>query len=142
MRKPFPIAAEASILEANRYRARPGVGSTGKYQGSKFGCNFGRAAGSGQLASETGGECPPHSAHVEYRDSCKSDLTVDVCKGILGVEFHHSLPRPPACPKHLVDALERAVNALPASWLSPPHTGGVFATILDCERRLLRIEHS
>lgn len=23
------------------------------------------------------------------------------------------------CPKHLVDALERAVDALPASWLSP-----------------------
>jgi hypothetical protein len=43
---------------------------------------------------------------------------------------------PPACPKHLVDTLERAVNALPASWLSPPHTGEVFATIADCERRL------
>jgi hypothetical protein len=42
---------------------------------------------------------------------------------------------PPACPKHLVDALERAVNALPASWLSP-RTGEVFATIADCEQRL------
>jgi hypothetical protein len=28
------------------------------------------------------------------------------------------------------------VNALPASWLSPPHTGDVFTTITDCERRL------
>ena len=47
------------------------------------------------------------------------------------------LPRPPtACPNRLVDALGRAVSALPASWLSPPHTGEVFATIADCERRL------
>src|SRR5438270_11514001 len=43
---------------------------------------------------------------------------------------------PPACPKHLVDALERAVNSLPASWLSPPRTSEVFASIADCERRL------
>src|SRR5437763_328286 len=43
---------------------------------------------------------------------------------------------PLACPKHLVDALERAVNTLPASWLSLPYISEVFATIADCEWRL------
>jgi hypothetical protein len=43
---------------------------------------------------------------------------------------------PPSCPKYLVDALERAVNALPASWPSASNIGEVFATITDYERRL------
>jgi hypothetical protein len=42
----------------------------------------------------------------------------------------------PSCPRHLVDVYERAVNALPASYLLPPTTGEVFASMLDCERRL------
>jgi hypothetical protein len=33
--------------------------------------------------------------HIKYRDSCKSDLAVDICIGILGVEFHYGLPRSP-----------------------------------------------
>jgi hypothetical protein len=42
----------------------------------------------------------------------------------------------PSCPRHLVDVYERAVNALPASYLLPPATGEVFTSIFDCERRL------
>jgi len=57
-------------------------------------------------------------------------------KEFLVLSFIMVCHAPPACPNHLVDALERAVNALPASWLSPPHTGEVFTTITDCERRL------
>jgi glutamate/tyrosine decarboxylase-like PLP-dependent enzyme len=38
--------------------------------------------------------------------------------------------------KYLVDALERVVNALLASWLSTPQTAEVFAIITDCEQRL------
>jgi hypothetical protein len=43
---------------------------------------------------------------------------------------------PLGCPKHMVGALERAVNALPAAWLLPPQTGEIFDSIADSERRL------
>ena len=42
----------------------------------------------------------------------------------------------PHCPRHLVAALERAVNALPSEWLLPPHTGEIFDSIEHCRRRL------
>jgi hypothetical protein len=42
----------------------------------------------------------------------------------------------PGCPEHHVEALERAVNAMPLEWRSPPQTGEVFPSILECERRL------
>jgi hypothetical protein len=42
----------------------------------------------------------------------------------------------PECPRHLVAAYERAVNALPASFLLPPASGETFNDISACERRL------
>jgi MULE transposase domain len=42
----------------------------------------------------------------------------------------------PACPKHLVGALERHINALPAAYLLPPQTGEIFDSIASCERRI------
>ena len=42
----------------------------------------------------------------------------------------------PGCPKHLVDIYERAVNALPSSYLLPPVIGEVFISIEACEQRL------
>ena len=42
----------------------------------------------------------------------------------------------PGCPSHLVDIYEKAVNALPSSYLLPPVTGEVFASIEACEQRL------
>ena len=42
----------------------------------------------------------------------------------------------PACPKHLVGALERHVNALPATYLLPPQSGEIFDSIASCECRL------
>ena len=42
----------------------------------------------------------------------------------------------PACPKHLVGALKRHVNALPATYLLPPQSREIFDSIASCERRL------
>jgi hypothetical protein len=42
----------------------------------------------------------------------------------------------PACPAHLVGALERHVNALLAAYLLPLQSGEIFNSIPDCERRL------
>jgi hypothetical protein len=42
----------------------------------------------------------------------------------------------PACPKHLVGALKRHINALPAAYLLPTQTGEVFDSIASCECRL------
>jgi hypothetical protein len=42
----------------------------------------------------------------------------------------------PACPAHLVGALERHVNALPPAYLLPPQSGEIFDSIASCERRL------
>jgi hypothetical protein len=42
----------------------------------------------------------------------------------------------PGCPRHLVDVYDRAVNALPSSYLLPPVTGEVFTSIEACEQRL------
>ena len=42
----------------------------------------------------------------------------------------------PACPAHLVGALERHVNALPAAYLLPLQSGEIFDSIPYCERRL------
>ena len=42
----------------------------------------------------------------------------------------------PGCPGHLGDVYEKAVNALPSSYLLPPVTGEVFASIEACEQRL------
>lgn len=36
-------------------------------------------------------ERPAHFS-CKYRDYCRFDLAVDVCKGILSVELHHGLP--------------------------------------------------
>ena len=59
---------------------------------------------------------------------------------VLGVESILPITMPfhakPGCPKHLVDIYERAVNAQPASYLLPPVTGEVFASIAACEARL------
>jgi MULE transposase domain len=42
----------------------------------------------------------------------------------------------PGCPEHHRAAVERMVNALPPSYLLPPSSGEVFATIDDCTSRL------
>jgi hypothetical protein len=42
----------------------------------------------------------------------------------------------PGYPRHLVDVYEKAVNALPSSYLLPPVTGEVFASVEACEQRL------
>ena len=42
----------------------------------------------------------------------------------------------PRCPKHLIAVLERAVNALPPTWLLQLTTGEVFDSIEHCRRRL------
>src|SRR6266849_2010452 len=42
----------------------------------------------------------------------------------------------PGCPKHLVAALERHVNALPAAYLLPPQSGEIFDNIPHYKRRL------
>jgi hypothetical protein len=42
----------------------------------------------------------------------------------------------PAYPKHLVAALERYINAFPATYLLPPQSGEIFDSIAHCERRL------
>jgi hypothetical protein len=83
---------------------RRGRGSrTELLSGQQVRLQFPAGASSGQLASKTGGERPAHSC--KYRDSCKSDLAVDVYEEILGVELHYWLPRPLSCPKHLVGTL-------------------------------------
>jgi hypothetical protein len=42
----------------------------------------------------------------------------------------------PGCAKHHRAAVERLVNALPASFLLPPSTGEVFESLEHCNRRL------
>jgi hypothetical protein len=42
----------------------------------------------------------------------------------------------PGCPAHHRAAVERLVNAMPSSYLLPPHTGEVFASLEDCNLRL------
>ena|SRR5437764_4149976 len=42
----------------------------------------------------------------------------------------------PGCPSHLVDVYEKAVNALPSSYLLPLVTGEIFTSIEACEQRL------
>jgi hypothetical protein len=39
----------------------------------------------------------------------------------------------PGCPIYLVDVYEKAVNALPSSYLLPPIIGEVFTSIEACE---------
>ena len=41
----------------------------------------------------------------------------------------------PGCPRYLVDVYEKAMNALPSSYLLPPVTGEVFTSIEACEQR-------
>jgi hypothetical protein len=42
----------------------------------------------------------------------------------------------PGCPEQYIGAPERAFNAMPLEWRSPPQTGEIFPTILERERRL------
>jgi hypothetical protein len=42
----------------------------------------------------------------------------------------------PGCPQHHRQALERAVNAMPAEWRGPTKTGDIFEDIVICQRRL------
>src|ERR1700733_15057914 len=42
----------------------------------------------------------------------------------------------PGCPRHLVDVYEKAVNALPSSYLLAFVTGEAFASTKACEQRL------
>lgn len=42
----------------------------------------------------------------------------------------------PGCPEHHRRALERAVNAMPAEWRSPPATGESFPDLTTCYRRV------
>ena len=42
----------------------------------------------------------------------------------------------PGCLNHLINIYEKAVNALPSSYLLPPVTGEVFVSIEACKQRL------
>lgn len=42
----------------------------------------------------------------------------------------------PGCPPQHREPLERAVNAMPAEWHSPPATGEVFPDLVTCLRRI------
>ena len=42
----------------------------------------------------------------------------------------------PGCPRHLVDALERTINAYPWEWLLKPQTGEEFTSLDACNYRL------
>jgi hypothetical protein len=42
----------------------------------------------------------------------------------------------PGCPAHHRPAVERTVNALPSAYLLPPHSGEIFNSLEDCNRRL------
>jgi hypothetical protein len=81
-------------LSMGGYSWRPSARAARSTRAAKFGCNFRPE----QVRGHTFSSC-------NYRDSCKSDFAVDVCKEILGVEFYHDI------------SLRRsgAVNALPAS---------------------------
>jgi hypothetical protein len=79
-----------------------------------------------------------HILRIFKIDLVAADLSIE----LLGVEFivYSSLTMVwhahPACPKHLVAALERHVNAFPAAYLLPPQSGEIFDSISHCERRL------
>jgi hypothetical protein len=42
----------------------------------------------------------------------------------------------PGCPAHFIEALERAVNAIPGAWRGPSQSGEEFKSKIDCEKRL------
>jgi hypothetical protein len=42
----------------------------------------------------------------------------------------------PGCPAHYRPAVERTVNTLPSVYLLPPHSGEIFNSLEDCNRRL------
>jgi hypothetical protein len=87
-------------------------------------------------------------AHIFH--TCSRDLVAaaDYCVDLSGVRnsasscqpHHQPLWRAPeACPDRVRGVLEQAVNGRPAAWRVPPVTGEVFASVEDCEKRLVTL---
>jgi hypothetical protein len=88
-----------------------------------------------------------HLAHIFQISSCDLITVADSCIYLSGVRklslvMSASLPAwgaPEGCPDRVCGVLEQAVNGQPAAWRLPPVTGEVFASIEECERRLVTL---